>query len=353
MVGTHRNRDLVPLFDLQKGFHHLVHIRVALQMVRLDEVSVGIAPCVAQMHEADPIAELTHHGGKIVVRTHAERSRTETQTVRRAGHLGDEPPEIGGRREYPRKSQNRERRVVGMNGQHDPRLVGCRSDLPEEKDQMPPQLLRVDVAVTVQRLLELPQGETLLRTGKSGDHVAHQPVLFGCRHPFEPPASACLRLVVVFNPGSGTLQNEEIECDIGVALETQGPGTVGHGKGEVGAGPVEHRHEIVSHATDTAGGQVAQSLFVVLRIATEIARTSLDLLMDGNALHDAPHESCFGDEPFATPDLPDRPHLAVGYVVQRMHDVGGARLTDIPQTDRIIGPVPAPGLFAQIHVRSF
>ena len=41
-----------------------------------------------------------------------------------------------------------------------------------------------------------------------------------------------------------------------------------------------------------------------------------------------------------------RPHLTVGDVVQGVHDAGCSGLLDVPQADRVVRAVPAPGLFA-------
>ena len=55
------------------------------------------------------------------------------------------------------------------------------------------------------------------------------------------------------------------------------------------------------------------------------------MLVDRHTFDDGPGEPGIGDELLPPADFVDGPHLAVGDVVQRMDDVGGACLPDILQ----------------------
>ena len=112
---------------------------------------------------------------------------------------------------------------------------------------------------------------------------------------------------------------------------------------------VQHGHKVVGNYFNAAFGQIADRLFVILDIALEIARAGLDMLVDGDALHDRPAKARVGDRLSAFFDLPDGPHLAVGNVMEGGHDVGGPGLTDVLKAYGVVRTVPAPGLFAKIH----
>jgi len=144
-------------------------------------------------------------------------------------------------------------------------------------------------------------------------------------------------------------QDEEIEGHERRTLEAQGARPVGQLVGEVRARPVQHGHKVVGNYFNAAFGQIADRLFVILDIALEIARAGLDMLVDGDALHDRPAKARVGDRLSAFFDLPDGPHLAVGNVMEGGHDVGGPGLTDVLKAYGVVRTVPAPGLFAKIH----
>ena len=236
-----------------------------------------------------------------------------------------------------------------MDRQHRTRLVGHGSHLAQERHEVRAQRLGRDILVTVQLPLELLQRETLLRAGQARDHVAGDQLFFRGVHPPEAGlGSGALGLGIVLLR-AGTLQDEEIEGHERRTLEAQGARPVGQLVGEVRARPVQHGHKVVGNYFNAAFGQIADRLFVILDIALEIARAGLDMLVDGDALHDRPAKARVGDRLSAFFDLPDGPHLAVGNVMEGGHDVGGPGLTDVLKAYGVVRTVPAPGLFAKIH----
>ena len=100
-------------------------------------------------------------------------------------------------------------------------LVGNGAYLFEEEDEVAAQLFGVDVLVAVERLLELFDGEALLRAGQAGNHVARQAVFVLVAHAGE----ACLCLLdflgCVVLLGARALEDEEVECHEGGTLEAQ------------------------------------------------------------------------------------------------------------------------------------
>ena len=77
------------MLKCEQRFHHAVHVYIAFEVVRLEEIAFCVALCAAQVHETDPVAELLHHRGQFVVRTHAERTGAEAQSVGLIGYGGD------------------------------------------------------------------------------------------------------------------------------------------------------------------------------------------------------------------------------------------------------------------------
>ena len=225
--------------------------------------------------------------------------------------------------------------------------IGTGNHLAQERHEVRAQRLGRDILVTVQLPLELLQRETLLRAGQARDHVAGDQLFFRGVHPPEAGlGSGALGLGIVLLR-AGTLQDEEIEGHERRTLEAQGARPVGQLVGEVRARPVQHGHKVVGNYFNAAFGQIADRLFVILDIALEIARAGLDMLVDGDALHDRPAKARVGDRLSAFFDLPDGPHLAVGNVMEGGHDVGGPGLTDVLKAYGVVRTVPAPGLFAK------
>ena len=205
--------------------------------------------------------------------------------------------------------------------------------------------------VAVESLLKLLQGETLFRARKSRYHVAHETVFLFIVHLLVPGKGYGLLFVAVFTFGTGTFQYVEVESHERGAFEAQSLRAVGHRIGKVGAGPVEHGHEVVGNDMDAAAGEVAQAFLVVFDILPEVAGLGLYVFMHGNTLDDRPSQSGLFDDLFAFLNLFDAPHFAVGNVVQGGYNTGGSGLAYVFQADRVVGPVPAPGLFTKYHCR--
>jgi hypothetical protein len=61
--------------------------------------------------------------------------------------------------------------------------------------------------------------------------------------------------------------------------------------GEIGAGPVEHSHEIVADGADAGLAEIAQRLAEIAVEPVEIAATELDVVMHRHAFDDAPAQA--------------------------------------------------------------
>ena len=237
-----------------------------------------------------------------------------------------------------------------MDDQLDARLVGHRADFFQEIDQVAAKFLGINVFVAVQLMLELIQRETFLRAGKTGDHVAHEHLLVLIGHLRK--TRLCLFDLGrrVFFLGTGPLQQEEVEGNKGRPLEPKGRTAVRAAVFQVRARPVQYRHEVIGNHVDAARAEVAQALFVVVDVALEVAFLRFDMFVDGHAFHTAPAKAGGFHLIFAFHDFLNRPYFPVGNMVKGGDDARASGLADIHQTDRVLGPVPAEGLFKIIHI---
>ena len=145
--------------------------------------------------------------------------------------------------------------------------------------------------------------------------------------------------------GAGALQDMQLERGEGDVIETQRFGAVRQRIGQIGARPVEDRHEVVADGVDAAGREVAQRLLIVGDMPPPIAAVGFDLFMYRHALHHRPHQPFFRQQRLPRADLVDRPDFAVRNMVQRRDHPGRPGLTHVIQRDRIVRAIPTPCLF--------
>ena len=148
--------------------------------------------------------------------------------------------------------------------------------------------------------------------------------------------------------GTWTFEHEAVECRELVRVEAERAAATRQGRAEIGARPVEHRHEVVADGGDAAGGEIAQRLAVIVEEWLEVALAELDRLGHGQALHDAPAQAERGvgfDQRLSPLDLLLRPDDAVGDLVQRGDDAACPGLPCIGEPDHIVRAEPTPSLF--------
>lgn len=63
--------------------------------------------------------------------------------------------------------------------------------------------------------------------------------------------------------------------------------------GQLGAGPVKHRHKVIAYHVNVFLAQTFQSFDVIFNIAVSVSRTSLDIVMDIDRFNSENGESCF------------------------------------------------------------
>ena len=166
-----------------------------------------------------------------------------------------------------------------------------------------------------------------------------------------PKGGFCLgqyRFGVCF-PGIFPFQNKQVESCEGHLVEGKRGGAVVKGGIELRAGPVEGRHEVIAEYIEAAAADINQRLLVFFDILLKLAGLRFDRFVNDQTFDDRPAEAGRFDFVFPFQDLVDLPHFTHGNMMKGGDDAGSARLPDVGKGDRIIGAIPAPGLFEMIH----
>mmetsp|Transcript_24131 Transcript_24131/g.61694 ORF Transcript_24131/g.61694 Transcript_24131/m.61694 type:complete len:250 (+) Transcript_24131:811-1560(+) len=215
----------------------------------------------------------------------------------------------------------------------------------EEVSEIGAQAVGVDALVGVECFLEGFERVSVCHLAwKPRDHRplkslsrrrAHLLIARGC-------PSLCI--VVVLGACTGSLKDVELECCKVVSIESKRPRTVLPFVLEVGARPIDNRHEVVAEDVEAASAEIAHRLLVSLDVLVAVASTLFDSFMHGHALDDAPAQALRFDLGNSCLDLAHRPDLTDWDVVQRRDDAGCTSLLDVLQSHWIVWSVPAPGL---------
>ena len=236
-----------------------------------------------------------------------------------------------------------------MYNHHAPALVRNGTYFPKEKDKIGAELLSAHPAVTLEGLAELLQGKTLLAARKARNHIPYYQGLLVFAHSLVALPGPLYLLRRIFIESLGPSEYEEVESHKGRLFEAQGPGAVRHSVLQVGPGPVDHRHEVVGDAMDTALGKVAYGLLVVFYVAQILPFRRLDMLVHRHALHPRPAKAVGSNLLLPLPYFLNWPYFPIGDMVQRGDYVRYARLPDIIQAHRIGRTVPAPAFSHSVH----
>ena len=205
--------------------------------------------------------------------------------------------------------------------------------------------------VLVQLLAEIRHGQVIHGTRQPQEDALHQLLASRLGHGGEPPAGAVqLRRGVV---RLGALSAEDIQVEGGLfrQVAAQDPAAVFQLHGQVGPGPVQHRHEVVADPGEALPTEVGQALLVRPPGGTGTLPSGFDAVMHRQALHHRPAQPrraaalwVPGDPVLVAGDLRLGPEDTAGQVVQSRDDIRGARLTDLPQGYGIPGTGPPPSL---------
>ena len=349
VVRTHGNTHPASLLDLKQCLHHAVHIHVALKQVRLIEITLGITFGRAQMDETDPVAELPHHGHTVVIRPNSERTGAEAQPVRSVRNSGNQFPEILRSGEDAWQSEQRVRRVIGMDDHHGAALVSYRADLLQEKYEVLAQLLFCHPVIAGQRLTELLKSEAFLTSRQTGNHIPCNQLNLGLIHLLVTGLRHRNLLLSPLVESRLSAEYEKIERHERRLLEPQRTRAVRHLELEIGPRPVDNRHEVVGYDVNSALGEITYALLVVLYIFEVFPLASLYVLMHGHTLNNAPFKPRLSDEFLPFSDFLDGPDFSVRDMMQGMDDVGHSSLPDIAQAHGVIRSIPPPAFSHSNH----
>ena len=147
-----------------------------------------------------------------------------------------------------------------------------------------------------------------------------------------------------------TLQDVNIEVSKFGIVEIEVGGTVGVLMQQVGACPVEHRHEVVADAVDAFSREVTQALLIHLNLMVTVRTAILDSLHHRQTLHHAPAHAITLNICFQIVDLLTCPHLTKRYVVQSSHDALHANLFQLGKGDFVLLAKPTPCSFHIVSV---
>ena len=74
MIRSHGDGALAALLQFKEGFHDTIHVHIALQMVRLEKITLRVSLRAAEMNEIDPIPVTLHDPGQVVITSDTERT---------------------------------------------------------------------------------------------------------------------------------------------------------------------------------------------------------------------------------------------------------------------------------------
>ena len=108
-------------------------------------------------------------------------------------------------------------------------------------------------------------------------------------------ASFFNQIVLIVSLGAGTLKNEHIVGGKVDDIEAEGLAGRGQVEGQIGTGPVDHRHEVVTDRLDSGLRDEANVGLEVLRIRVRVFVAQLDGVVNRKAFDHGPAQACSRD----------------------------------------------------------
>ena len=274
----------------------------------------------------------------------SEAPRAQRQPVGPRRNRIEHPSDPLRVRHDARQAEDVARRVVGMDAEPHSKLLRRRHDFLEEPAVVGADRLAPDAVVALQRLAQ-PRDVVAVEGARQPRHDRmEQRLAVAFRRLLEPRGGlrAHFRGIVVLRRLAA--QHVDLEGRHPMRLEPQAGAAPRDRRGEVGARPVEKRHEVVADREDPFGRKVRHGLAVIGEERGEVPLPPLDALVDRQALDHDPVEARRLDLGLARGDGLPRPDLAIGDLVERRHDARRPSLGDLGQGDLVERPVPAPAL---------
>ena len=213
-----------------------------------------------------------------------------------------------------------------MAGQPHADFLTHRADRVQEILEVLPQIVRPDILILLQGLLQ--QGQPLRLPPGQRESLA------------------------AFRRPADNFQRAHLAQILLVEIQAVAPVLRNH-PGQVRPQPVEHRHKVIDNHLHAVAGQHPDRRDIIRDIFLPARKAQLDILMNVDALYDLDLEACvvhFVHFLFQRPELLLRP-VHAGGLVQQAHQPGHAgNLLHILQRDRIrLASVPAKCHFHRIH----
>ena len=161
------------------------HVAVAVEMLGLVEDAMRLARDIAEMHEIDARREGADHLDEVVVGARAVGADAEGEAVAAAVIGIEERGGIGGGRDDARQAEERDRRIVRMDGEADAGFLGDRHDLVEEFAEALEERARAHVAILAHEVEEFRPVVGEVGAGKAGEDDPLELRLARFRHRLE------------------------------------------------------------------------------------------------------------------------------------------------------------------------
>ncbi|CAM2145260.1 hypothetical protein PT2222_170048 [Paraburkholderia tropica] len=304
VVGAHVAREAGVVIRLHDGRD--VERAAARQMRGFLEIALGRDLHVADVREVNAAhrAELAHQRFDVVLRARAERTGAEREAVGRVIDDLHDAREVVAILHDARQTEDRARRIVGMDRHLDAAFGGHGHDRLEKVFEVLPQPRFVDLAIVREQRLQLLRAITRVPARQR---------------------NALARIDALHFRGA----------------ERETGRTVFERLRQFGAGPVEHRHEVVADHLHAGRSQMADGLLIVGDQAVAAGFAELDVLVHGHRLDHLETQARGFDRRLERGDLVRRPDLADRLVVNGRHDLRHARnLADVLERDRIGLAIP-------------
>jgi len=250
--------------------------------------------------------EFPDYRRKIVPRMRPQGSRADAQTVVRA--VGELQDPVEGRfvPDDPGKAEDGPGRIVRVEGHFYARFFRRGDDLFKKISQVLPESFLAEVPVGIEQASQF--------CGVIGRAPARKP----------------LRPV-------GKVHRQNLGVVVG-----EGVGTVGQGKGHVGAGPVEDGHEVVAQHGNACLSHIPDGAPVLVDKGVPVGAPELDVLVNGDALNGGEDKTFFLHRRPEVPQFLQGPGLALGNIVQCADDPpDNGDLPDFVNGDGVAFPVPS------------
>eukprot|EP00962_Isochrysis_galbana_P033488 scaffold11209_cov99-Isochrysis_galbana.AAC.3 len=245
---------------------------------------------------------------RLVHRGRRKTADTESNPVVFGRHCSEQGLDVLVARDHARQAQQRARRVVGVDGEEDIRLLGYWCHAVKKINKL---------------LGRIRAGSS---TRQTRQHSPAQRLPLGDSHPIEAPQGAGTADGVVLSIWAA--QDAELEGGEVVHVECERFGPIGPPPVQLGPCPIEHRHEVVADDAEPALAQVAERLLVVGDVAVALGRAALDTLVHWHTLNNTPHQPGRLDDALALADRLHIPDVACWHAVQSRHDARRASLLD-------------------------